>query len=71
MIAWDSSREATRALTDALPILKQADLVHVVIFNSRNNPDAHGEQPGADIAVFIAPQCQSRSLGAQNQNRYQ
>lgn len=54
MIAWDSSREATRALTDALPILRQAEIVHVVIFNSRQNPDAHGEQPGADIALYLS-----------------
>jgi hypothetical protein len=30
MIAWDASRAATRAVTDALPLLKEADLVQVV-----------------------------------------
>jgi nucleotide-binding universal stress UspA family protein len=54
LISWDASREATRAVTDALPLLKQADLVQVAIFNPKKNPGAHGEQPGADIALYLA-----------------
>lgn len=54
LISWDASREATRAVTDAIPLLKRADLVQVVIFNVKTSPDAHGEQPGADIALFLA-----------------
>lgn len=54
LIAWDASQAATRAVTDALPLLKNADLVQVAIFNVRNDPDAHGEQPGADIATYLS-----------------
>jgi nucleotide-binding universal stress UspA family protein len=54
MIAWDTSREATRAITDAIPLLKRADLVQVAIFNPKAEIDAHGEQPGADIAQYLA-----------------
>ncbi|CAN5748312.1 universal stress protein [soil metagenome] len=54
LISWDSSRESTRAVTDAIPLLKRADLVQVAIFNPTSSPDAHGEQPGADIALFLA-----------------
>ncbi|MFZ6658248.1 universal stress protein [Undibacterium sp. TJN19] len=54
MIAWDTSREATRAVTDAIPLLKRADLVQVAIFNPKAVLDAHGEQPGADIAQYLA-----------------
>lgn len=54
LISWNASRESTRAVTDAIPILKRADLVQVVIFNPKVQPDAHGEQPGADIALFLA-----------------
>lgn len=54
LISWDASRESTRAVTDAIPLLKRADLVQVAIFNSKTQPDAHGEQPGADIALFLA-----------------
>jgi len=54
LISWDASREATRAVTDAIPLLKKADLVQVAIFNTKSTPDAHGEQPGADIALYLA-----------------
>jgi len=54
LIAWDASREATRAITDAIPLLKRADLVQVAVFNAKSVPDAHGEQPGGDIALYLA-----------------
>ncbi|MEB0139350.1 MULTISPECIES: universal stress protein [unclassified Undibacterium] len=54
LISWDASREATRAVTDAIPLLKKAELVQVAIFNTKSVPDAHGEQPGADIALYLA-----------------
>ncbi len=52
LVAWNASREATRAVTDALPLLQQADEVNVVAFNPDGSP--HGEVPGADIALFLA-----------------
>ncbi|MBC3917507.1 universal stress protein [Undibacterium sp. CY18W] len=54
LIAWDASREATRAITDAIPLLKRAELVQVAVFNAKSVPDAHGEQPGGDIALYLA-----------------
>jgi len=54
LISWDASRESTRAVTDAIPLLKKAELVQVAIFNPKATPDAHGEQPGGDIAVYLA-----------------
>ncbi len=54
MIAWDASMEATHAVTAALPILKRAAIVQVVVFNPSATPDAHGDQAGADIALFLA-----------------
>lgn len=54
LIAWDASMEATRAVTAAIPFLREADLVQVVVFDSKSRPDAHGEQPGADIALFLS-----------------
>jgi nucleotide-binding universal stress UspA family protein len=53
-VAWDASREATRAVNDALPILTRAQAVNVVAVNPRETPFGHGEQPGADIAVHLA-----------------
>ncbi|MBG7617946.1 universal stress protein [Herbaspirillum sp. AP02] len=54
LIAWDGSMESTRAITAALPLLRQADNVTVVIFNSDKRLGTHGEQPGADIALYLA-----------------
>ena len=53
-VAWDASREAARAVNDALPILQRAQAVGVVTVNPREGPSGHGEQPGADIALHLA-----------------
>lgn len=53
-VAWDASREAARAVNDALPVLKRAQAVGVVTVNPREKPFGHGEQPGADIALHLA-----------------
>jgi nucleotide-binding universal stress UspA family protein len=52
LVAWDGSRAATRAITDAIPFLRDADLVHVAIINPKG--DTHGDQPGADLASYLA-----------------
>ncbi len=54
MVAWNASREAARAVTGALPLLKQADEVHVVSFNPNPGEEGSDAAPGADIAVFLA-----------------
>lgn len=52
LVAWNASREAARAVTDAIPLLREAQSVQVIAFN----PDAavHGEVPGADIGLYLA-----------------
>lgn len=54
LVAWDGSMEATRAVTAAIPFLQQSELVQIVVFDSKARPHAHGEQPGADIALFLS-----------------
>ncbi len=54
LIAWDASMSATRAVTGALPLLTQAEQADLVVFNADDQPDAHGEQPGADLALYLA-----------------
>ncbi len=54
MIAWNASREAARAVKTAMPFLERADAVDVVTFRPREGRDAHGELPGADIALHLA-----------------
>lgn len=54
LVAWDASIGATRAITNALPMLKRADIVEVAVFNPEDKPNAHGELPGDDIALYMA-----------------
>ncbi len=54
LVAWDASIGATRAVVNALPLLKRAKIVEVALFNPSAQGDAHGEQPGADIALYLA-----------------
>lgn len=48
MLAWKASREAARALSDALPFLVGADMVHVV------TGDLPSQAPAMDISVVLA-----------------
>ena len=52
LIAWNPSREATRAVTDAIPLLQRADNVHVMAVNPKAGE--HGSVPGADIGLYLA-----------------
>lgn len=54
IVAWDASREAARAVADALPLLEQAASVTVVSINPRQRDFGHGDVPGADIALHLA-----------------
>lgn len=56
LVAWNGTREATRALNDALPILKKAQEVRVVSINPRGGKgrDGHGQVPAADISLHLA-----------------
>jgi len=52
LVAWNPSREATRAVTDAIPLLRLAHNVHVMAVNPRHGE--HGNVPGADIGLYLA-----------------
>lgn len=54
LVAWNASREAARAVSDALPLLQRAGQVHVVIFDRTAAGAAHGDEPGADVALYLA-----------------
>lgn len=51
LIAWNGSREATRAVHDALPLLKRA---HRVVVLAVNPDEAMGDLPGADLCRHLA-----------------
>ncbi len=54
VIAWDGGMAASRAISGALPLLAAADAVDILVFNPEQDGEAHGEQPGADLALFLA-----------------
>jgi nucleotide-binding universal stress UspA family protein len=54
MVAWDSRIEASRAVREALPILKGAQEVRLVLVDPEESEAAHGQEPGADAALYLA-----------------
>jgi nucleotide-binding universal stress UspA family protein len=54
MVAWNASREAARAVSSSMPLLRRADEVQVTTFNARGGRGGHGDVPGADIAAYLA-----------------
>ena len=54
LVAWDGSREAARAVTDAMPLLLAAAQVEVVAVIPGESSTSHGAEPGSDLAVFLA-----------------
>jgi nucleotide-binding universal stress UspA family protein len=54
VIAWQPTRETTRAVHDAMPFLRAADCVDVVVVDPEVGETAHGPDPGTDIATQLA-----------------
>jgi len=54
LVAWNGSREAARAVHDALPFLQSAEQTTVLIVDPQNLGSQVGDQPGADLAAHLA-----------------
>lgn len=54
LVAWNASREAARAVNDAMPLLKLAKAVTVLAINPKGGVYGHGEVPAADISLHLA-----------------
>jgi nucleotide-binding universal stress UspA family protein len=54
VVAWTATREAARALGDALPFLERAKTVTVLTVNPDRGPDSEPGIPAADIALHLA-----------------
>jgi nucleotide-binding universal stress UspA family protein len=54
LVAWDASPGAARAVTNALPLLKRSTRVDVAVINPGAHPGVHGQEPGADIALYLS-----------------
>jgi hypothetical protein len=48
LVGWNASREARRAVADALPFLDVASSVTLLVVDSEERAGRHGEEPGAD-----------------------
>lgn len=54
LIAWNASKAAAHAVRSALPLLKRARMVEIAMINPGAKPEVHGEEPGADVGVYLA-----------------
>jgi nucleotide-binding universal stress UspA family protein len=54
IIAWDASIEASKAVRDALGLMKAAYAVHAVLIDPVPSFEGHGPEPGADLATYLA-----------------
>jgi nucleotide-binding universal stress UspA family protein len=52
MVCWDGGRAAARAIADAIPFLKNAKQVEIVIISDK--PGRNDELPGADLGQHLA-----------------
>lgn len=59
LVGWNATREAVRAVVDALPLLARAEAVEVLIVDHERQRQRHGRKPGAEIARRLS------ALGAQ------
>jgi nucleotide-binding universal stress UspA family protein len=53
VVAWSPTREAARAVHDALPLLRAAAEVRIVVVDDERTK-TESDQPGADIALHLA-----------------
>ena len=56
MFLWNASRESAHAASDALPFFTRADEVRVSVFDAKANTSGHGDEPGSDVATYLARQ---------------
>ena len=54
IVAWQPTREATRALHDALPLMRGASSVDIVVVDPAVGETRHGPDPGTDVAAHLA-----------------
>lgn len=54
VLAWDGRVEAARAVREAVEMLSNADDVSIVLVDPVEGERGHGQEPGADIATYLA-----------------
>lgn len=56
VVGWNGGREATRAIADAMPLLRDAETVRLVVVPDDRTRGLLGAEPGADMAAHLARQ---------------
>jgi nucleotide-binding universal stress UspA family protein len=54
VVGWDGSLQAIRAVQASLPLLIRAASVRLALVNADGESGLHGEEPGADMALYLA-----------------
>jgi nucleotide-binding universal stress UspA family protein len=54
LVAWNASKEAARAVREALPLLARAERVTLAIVDADLKPAAFGDTPGAEVLAWLA-----------------
>jgi nucleotide-binding universal stress UspA family protein len=54
LVAWNGSVEATRAVHNAVPMLKRAKTVKITIINPSSLPDLLDDPPGTYLTRYLA-----------------
>ena len=54
LVAWNGSREAARALREALPLLRRVKLTRVIAVDSAEADFSDGEDPCASVARYLS-----------------
>lgn len=53
-VAWKNTREAARAVAEAIPLLQRAKLVVIGLVEEEGASERFGDQPGADIGRYLS-----------------
>ena len=54
IVGWNGTREAARAVFDAMPLLEQSQATRLIWVDPQNNGGKAGNLPGSEMAVTLA-----------------
>lgn len=69
LVAWNGSREAARAVFDALPLLAEAESVEVLVIDPPDDPAPERGMAGAGIAAALARHDIPVTVGAERSGK--
>lgn len=54
LVGWNATREAVRAVVDALPLLARAEAVEVLIVDHERQRERNGQDPGENVPFYFS-----------------